>query len=354
MLVPSLLAAIGIGLAFVPATISAVAGVAPQRGRPGLRAGQHRAAVRRRAGPRRSWPPSPPRAPTRDCTTSATRRTPRSPAASSSRSWSPAAFALVGGLVGARSGCRARPRRPAVAGPPAMAAGRVGIATASSVTMRRAVARCFVTRDLPGPALDRLRERARGRRLARARCRRPTTSCARAPREAEGLLSLLTDRVDAALLDRCAAAAGDRQLRGRLRQHRPRRGRGARASPSATRPTCSPTPPPTSPFALLLAAARRLPEARAAVQRRRLGTWEPARYLGARRARRDARDHRLGAHRPGGRPPRRGLRHDRAPHRLDGGVPLLTAARALGLRLAALPAHARDPPPDRRRRAGAR
>ncbi|HXD63848.1 MAG TPA: D-glycerate dehydrogenase, partial [Solirubrobacteraceae bacterium] len=62
------------------------------------------------------------------------------------------------------------------------------------------MARCFVTRELPGPALDRLRERHEvdvwperlppGYEELRARTA-----------DVAGLLSLLTDRVDAALID---------------------------------------------------------------------------------------------------------------------------------------------------------
>ena len=51
ILFPSLLAAIGLGLAFVSMTVAAVSGVEPARGRPGLRADQHVAADRRRARP---------------------------------------------------------------------------------------------------------------------------------------------------------------------------------------------------------------------------------------------------------------------------------------------------------------
>ena len=105
-------------------------------------------------------------------------------------------------------------------------------------------------------------------------------------------------------------------------------------------------------IALMLAVARRIDESAADVRAGTWETWEPDRWLGARRARRDARHRRLRA--ASGRPwpgARRGLRHDRPPHSRDdapGG-----AARARGLRLAARAAHARDPPPDRRRGARA-
>ena len=51
VLFPSLLAAVGLGLAFVPLTIAAVPGVAARGGRAGVRADQHLPAGRRRARP---------------------------------------------------------------------------------------------------------------------------------------------------------------------------------------------------------------------------------------------------------------------------------------------------------------
>ena len=69
ILFPSLLAAVGLGFAFVPMTVAAVAGVENARGRPGLGPDQHVAAGRRRARPgdprrdrqqphRRPWSPA--------------------------------------------------------------------------------------------------------------------------------------------------------------------------------------------------------------------------------------------------------------------------------------------------------
>ena len=62
-----------------------------------------------------------------------------------------------------------------------------------------AMARVFVTRRLPGPALTRL-EQPRDDRLAR-RLPPPARGAARQAASADGLLTLLTDRVDAALID---------------------------------------------------------------------------------------------------------------------------------------------------------
>jgi glyoxylate reductase len=97
--------------------------------------------------------------------------------------------------------------------------------------------------------------------------------------DAEGLLTMLTDRVDAALLDRAmqlkaisnyavgydnidvAAAA-------------------ARGIPVGNTPDVLTETTADLAFALLLAAARRLPEAIESVRRGDWGTWEPDRYLG--------------------------------------------------------------------------
>src|ERR1700739_3934556 len=68
--------------------------------------------------------------------------------------------------------------------------------------MRRAVARCFVTRELPGPALDRLRERHEVDVWPERLPPGYEELAARAA-SAEGLLALLTDRVDAALIEGC-------------------------------------------------------------------------------------------------------------------------------------------------------
>ncbi len=141
------------------------------------------------------------------------------------------------------------------------------------------MAHCFVTRRLPGSALDRLAAAhdvdVWPERLPPAR----EALWARAA-DAEGLLTMLTDRIDGPLLQRCphlraisnyavgydnidldAAAA---------------RGIAVGNTPDVlTEATADLT------FALLLAAARQLPEAIASVTDGDWLTWEPARYLGA-------------------------------------------------------------------------
>jgi glyoxylate reductase len=140
------------------------------------------------------------------------------------------------------------------------------------------MARCFVTRSLPGPALDRLRSRHEIE-VWPDRLPPPYEELAARAAGAEGLLTLLTDRVDSALIEKCphlrvisnyavghdnvdldAAAA---------------RGIAVGNTPDVlTEATADLT------FALLLAAARKLPEAIDSVREGDWLTWEPGRYLG--------------------------------------------------------------------------
>ena len=64
------------------------------------------------------------------------------------------------------------------------------------------MARCFVTRRLPFPALDRLRARHEVD-VWPERLPPPYEELVARAAHAEGLLTLLTDRVDASLIDRC-------------------------------------------------------------------------------------------------------------------------------------------------------
>jgi glyoxylate reductase len=140
------------------------------------------------------------------------------------------------------------------------------------------VARCFVTRELPGPALDRLRDKhevdlwpeqlppSREELLERT-----------AP--VEGLLSMLTDRIDADLLMACPHlraianyAVGYDNIdltAAKLRQVQV--GNTPDVLTDATADLA---------FALLLAAARQIPQAAAAARGGEWQTWEPERWLG--------------------------------------------------------------------------
>jgi glyoxylate reductase len=144
--------------------------------------------------------------------------------------------------------------------------------------MRRAVARCFVTRDLPGPALDRLRERHEVD-VWPERLPPPYEELRARTAEAEGLLSLLTDRVDAALIEgsphlRAIAnyAVGYDNIDLSATQ--------ARGIPVGNTPDVLTDATADLAFTLLLAAARQLP---AALEFARAGdwlTWEPKAFLG--------------------------------------------------------------------------
>jgi glyoxylate reductase len=141
------------------------------------------------------------------------------------------------------------------------------------------MARCFVTRRLPGPALERLAAEhevdvwegemppAREQLMAGAR-------------DAEGLLCMLTDRVDAALLDECPRlrvvsnyAVGTDNVDVAAAQ--------ARGIPVGNTPDVLTEATADLAFALLLAAARRIVEADAYVRAGRWSTWHPELLLGA-------------------------------------------------------------------------
>lgn len=141
------------------------------------------------------------------------------------------------------------------------------------------MARCFVTRQLPGPALDRLAA-AHDVEIWPERTPPPREQLLQKAERAEGLLSLLTDRIDADAInalpklriisnyavgydnvDLAAAAA-----------------RGIRVGNTPdvlTDATADLT------FALLLASARRLPDAFTAARSGEWIGWEPASFLGS-------------------------------------------------------------------------
>jgi glyoxylate reductase len=141
------------------------------------------------------------------------------------------------------------------------------------------VARCFVSRQLPGSALERLAER---HEVEIWQQQLPPTyaELTEHVRDTEGLLSMLTDVVDAALIKAAPklraisnyavgydnidlAAAAARQISV---------GNTPDVLTDATADLA---------FALLMAAARKLAEADAAVRGGDWRTWEPGRYLGA-------------------------------------------------------------------------
>ena len=140
------------------------------------------------------------------------------------------------------------------------------------------MARCFVTRELPGPALDRLRA-AHEVDVWAQRSAPSHDELAAGAAEAEGLLSMLVDRIDAEFLDHCpklTAIANYAVGYDNIDLEATRaRGIAVGNTPDVlTDATADLT------FALLLAAARRLPQAIDSVTAGRWQTWEPDKYLG--------------------------------------------------------------------------
>jgi glyoxylate reductase len=141
------------------------------------------------------------------------------------------------------------------------------------------MASVFVSRAVPGDALARLRDAHQVRVWDGPMPPEPAV-LREAVAEAEGLLCLLTDRVDAALLDaaphlRAIAnyAVGTDNIDLTLTR--------ARGIPVGVTPDVLTEATADLAFALLLAAARRLPQAAADARDGAWRTWEPARWLGA-------------------------------------------------------------------------
>jgi glyoxylate reductase len=141
------------------------------------------------------------------------------------------------------------------------------------------MAHVFVTRALPGPALDRLAA-AHDVEIWPGRLPPHPTELREHAAPAEGLLCLLTDRVDAALLDAAPRlkaianyAVGSDNVDLALT--------AARGIPVGVTPDVLTEATADLAFALLLTAARRIVEGAAAVRDGRWRTWEPQGWLGA-------------------------------------------------------------------------
>jgi glyoxylate reductase len=140
------------------------------------------------------------------------------------------------------------------------------------------MARVFVTRGLPGPALERL---GRAHQTEVWPERRPPSYAELRERaaEAEGLLTTLSDRIDAELIQ------GSLRLRAIANyavgyDNIDLEAAGRREIPVGNTPDVLTDATADLAFALLMAAARKLPEAIAAARTDWI-TWEPAGYLGA-------------------------------------------------------------------------
>ncbi|HUA05865.1 MAG TPA: D-glycerate dehydrogenase [Solirubrobacteraceae bacterium] len=141
------------------------------------------------------------------------------------------------------------------------------------------MARCFVTRRLPFPALDRLRA-AHEVEVWPSRLPPSYEELTARAADAEGLLTLLTDRVDAALIQ---GSSGLRAISNYAvgYDNIDLDAAAARGIPVGNTPDVLTDATADLTWALLLAAARKLPEAVAAVRDGDWLTWEPAMYLGA-------------------------------------------------------------------------
>ena len=141
------------------------------------------------------------------------------------------------------------------------------------------MAHCFVTRELPGPAVDRLRAAGHTVEVWAQPMPPDRDALARGVADADGLLSLLTDRIDAALI------AGAPRLRAIANYAvgydnidlaaAARRGIVVGNTPDVLTDATADLA-----FALLMTAARRLPEAISDAAEGQWTTWEPGRWLG--------------------------------------------------------------------------
>ena len=141
------------------------------------------------------------------------------------------------------------------------------------------MARCFVSRQLPGSALDRLAEQHEVEIWAQEQ---PPTyaELTEHVEDAEGLLSMLTDRVDAELI---GAAPKLRAISNYAvgYDNIDLAAAAARQIPVGNTPGVLTDATADLAFGLLIAAARKLAEADSAVRGGDWRNWEPGRYLGA-------------------------------------------------------------------------
>ena len=140
------------------------------------------------------------------------------------------------------------------------------------------MARCFVTRELPGSALERLRNAHRVETWA-GDSPPPREALLAGAATAQGLLCLLTDAIDAELIDACSElvvisnyAVGVDNVDVDAAT--------ARGIPVGHTPEVLTDSTADLAVALMLAIARRLAEGEAIVRSGRWGAWSPGAFLG--------------------------------------------------------------------------
>jgi glyoxylate reductase len=136
----------------------------------------------------------------------------------------------------------------------------------------------FVTRRLPGGALDRLAAE-HDVEVWPERLPPPPERLRELAADAEGMLTMLTDRVDDALLDAAPRLRAISNLAVGTDNIDLDAAR-ARSIPVGNTPDVLTDATADLAFALLLASARRLPQAAAAIPAGEWVTWEPAAWLG--------------------------------------------------------------------------
>ena len=140
------------------------------------------------------------------------------------------------------------------------------------------MARVFISRDLPFPALDRLKEQHEVDVWEERTPPPPDAFLARA-RSADALLLTVTEKVDGDFLDQAPsvkAIANSPSARTTSTWTPP----NSATSPSGTRPACSRTPPPTSRSRCCWRIARRISEGEREVREGRWAPWHPGHMLG--------------------------------------------------------------------------
>lgn len=141
------------------------------------------------------------------------------------------------------------------------------------------MARVFVTRHLPGDALGRLAAAGHETDVWEGREPPPRAEMVARARDAQALLCNITDAVDGALLDACPGLRVVSNY-GVGVDNIDLAAARARGIPVGNTPDVLTAASADLAFALLLAAARRLPQTAQAVRDGEWGTWEPTGFLG--------------------------------------------------------------------------